>query len=302
MSRAAHRATIDRPQPFPHPSKIPAILGRLKEGNTDDVARSILAVLAPDLAHLPGTAIRQELFQRSPQLLAGLTALQFPHTMPANALPHEMAVLLPREQPRTPFVYPTHMLAISGPIDEYMPKDTHICMVPIHGAVFAAHSARINLPPIVPHLRQGWLTLPLYRMTVPSMTAFVSLRSYMYNRRIDVLLDALVPLPRAFLDELSQPVRAGARIHTACASPPEMTYLIQQMIYSTNGTSQLFEARLIKVKEMWETVCALVMCDELLWQGLDLAWHVVRSAFVVMVEKESIAARTESSGPKGSAS
>lgn len=288
MSRPTQPTALGRVLPqssTTHPPQIPTTLDRLKDGSIDDVARPVLAVLAPDLAKIPGTAIRHELLTRSAQFLAGLTSIQCPHTLTANALPPSMYVLLPREQPGGNTEYPTHMLALSPPTDRYTPRDIPVCVVPIHGAVFAAHSARVVLPPPVPHLRPRYLTLPMCRMTVPSVTAFVSLRSYMYSRRIDVFLEGLLPLPRAFLAEL-QPGREASRIRAASTSPQEIAYLTQQMLYSSPGRAELFWVRLNQVKEMWETVCALVMCDELLWQGLDFAWHLARTALLAMLEHE----------------
>ncbi|KAJ7507076.1 hypothetical protein B0H11DRAFT_1706202 [Mycena galericulata] len=265
------------------------MLGRLRDGHIDDVARSVLTALAPDLAMLPGTAIRHELLQRSNQFVAGLTALQFPSTLASNALPPFLYALLPREQPAGA-VYPTHVLALSPPVSSHTPRNAPVTVFPIHGAVFAAHSARVVLPPTVFHLRPGYLSLPVCRMTMPSVTAFVALRSYMYTRRIDDFLDMLLPLPRSFLDELKPGRARGPRIRATQASVQKIAELTQQVMYSTPGGPEVFYALLNKVKEMWDTMCALVMCDELLWQGLDLAWSVARNAVIVIVEQYKRAA------------
>ncbi|KAJ7454020.1 hypothetical protein B0H11DRAFT_1740649 [Mycena galericulata] len=265
------------------------MLGRLRDGHIDDVARSVLTALAPDLASLPGTAIRRELLQRSNQFVAGLTALQFPSTLASNALPPFLHALLPREQPAGA-VYPTHVLALSPPVSSYTPRNAPVTVFPIHGAVFAAHSARVVLPPTVFHLRPGYLSLPVCRMTMPSVTAFVTLRAYMYTRRIDDFLDMLLPLPRSFLDELKPGRARGPRIRATQASVQKIAELTQQVMYSTPGGPEVFYALLNKVKEMWDTMCALVMCDELLWQGLDLAWSVARNAVIVIVEQYKRAA------------
>ncbi|KAJ7130416.1 hypothetical protein C8R44DRAFT_574084, partial [Mycena epipterygia] len=260
---------------------VPATLQRPMKGKIgdDDVQRYSLNLLVPQLAKLPGNTIRAALHQHSAAFLAGLEAVQIPHTMPSNTLPLSLDIHVPNDRAHTsPPAYPTHILALSTPFNGMTPPDAPFSLTPIHGALLAANSADVLLPPLERTSTRGCIRLPVIRVIVPSVQAFVILRSYMYTGRIEAFLSALVPLPASFIAKLRHPAQTLA---AAFACIPELQQLTQHLIDSTRGGLPAYVERLGHIRAVWETMWTLKMGEQVLWKALDLAWELARGAMDV---------------------
>ncbi|KAJ7172107.1 hypothetical protein C8R46DRAFT_893826 [Mycena filopes] len=251
------------------------------DARDDDVTRPLLAVFAPHLSKLSGDAIRDELFRSSKRFLDGLNAIQLPHTVQRNLL--QVAYTVPahpdpssRERP----IYPSHLLAVSTPQDANRPMDAHVALIPIHAAVFAANCAYIDLPPpAAQQSDQRLVSLTAHRLTIFSSRAFITLRLYMYGRRIDSFLEAILPFPDSFRQQL----RAGDAAQLLAAvhqNAGEVRRLADNVVYCTPGGAYPMWDRVKLLQEVWATMRDLGMYEGLLWQALDLAWTVARCALV----------------------
>lgn len=267
---------------IPDTDRVPTMLPR-PDPHEDDVARPLLAVFAPHLSKLSGDAIRNEMSRSSSRFLDGLNAIQLPHTVQRNLV--QVAFTVPANPDPTSLerpIYPSHVLAVSTPpaTNRPTPIDVHIALVPIHGAVFAANCARITLPPPATQPSDPrFVSLASHRMTICSSPAFITLRMYMYGRRIDDFLEAILPFPESFLRQLRRD--SGDAVQTIAAvhqNPGEVRRLAENVMYCTPGGAYPMWDRIHLLQGVWETMCNLGMYERILWQALDLAWTVARIA------------------------
>ncbi|KAJ7450746.1 hypothetical protein FB451DRAFT_1526562 [Mycena latifolia] len=278
MSRTTPQSTAEDILPTLSIETVPTFLPRPADFTlVDDVARPTLAMMIPELAKLAGHVIRHQLFLRSDQLLAGLDGVQLPYSMASNSVPPILHVARPDRPDNRPVLTPTHVLALGAPLNVLTPPDAPVSLIAIHGPVFAAHCARLAMPPTVRPLRPDFISLPVMRLNVPSRTAFVILRAFMYSRRADTFLDALIPFPTKFLAEIRRG-NASDRIKAARASQPEIISLTQHLILGTQGGPEQFWERVHHLHAVWETMTQLAMSDSLLWEAFELAWLLARAA------------------------
>ncbi|KAF7343315.1 Clampless1 Clp1 protein [Mycena venus] len=279
---------------IPSTDNLPMTLPRAAGGNTDDVSRPLLAAYTPELAHMPARALRTYLYADSKRFIAGLAAVQIPGMVPRNQLPPTFTVPAPtnldpanRDGPRP--IYPTYVIAVSSrpSIPDRTPFDAPVPLVAVHGAIIGANCTKVDLPlPVTQPTDLRLVSLATYRLTVYSVPAFVILRLYMYNHRVDTFMDAIMPFPKAFLHLLKPDTRTpgheGFIMEGAMASAKETRRLAQHLIFCTPGGAYPMWERVRMLHGVWQTMCDLGMYEPVLWLGLDLAWQVARYSLVVV--------------------
>ncbi|KAF8196724.1 hypothetical protein K438DRAFT_1825466 [Mycena galopus ATCC 62051] len=282
---------------IPPTDNVPMTLPRAADSNTDDVSRSLLALFAPNLVHLPGRVIRTELSTAAKRFTDGLNAVQVPQTVQRNLLPVTFTVpvqLYPtdRNRNRPPAIYPSHILAISPPpaSSRQTPIDAPVALTAVHGSIIAANCTKVDLPPPASQPSDTrFVNLTAHRLTVYSVPAFVMLRLYMYGRRIDTFMDSLLPFPPSFLEQLRPekrtPGHESLKITAVCHSAPQTRSLAEHLIHCTPGGAYPMWERIRMLQGVWQTMCELGMYETLLWQALDLAWQVARYALCVVSEQ-----------------
>lgn len=304
-SKATPAAMSQHPQPsgynfyplvaIPSTEDVPLMLPRVADDKADDVAGPLVALFAPKLAHLAGSAIRNELFTASAQLLAGLSAVHVPQTVQRNLLPVTFTLPVPQVNSNSRDsikpMYPSHVFAVSPPpaSNRPTPIDASVALVAVHGAIIAANCTKVSLPaPVMQPSDPRFISLASHRLTVPSVPTFVILRLYMYGRRIDTFLDAILPFPAPFIKRLKpdkrEPDHASLKLTAAYHSANEVRRLAEHLIHCTPGGAYPMWDRLRLVQNVWATMMELGMHELLLWEALDLAWQVVRYALHVVTQ------------------
>lgn len=146
-------------------------------------------------------------------------------------------------------------------------------MYPVHAVVLASQCALLPpLPSSFPHPDSG-LQLPVLPLALPSAEAFSILHSYMYTRRLDVVLKGLFPMPAGFLDSLSHET-----VQAALASGGVLHQLASYLCSSSSSSLQNLMVHAAHVKELWQDMAALGLHDPELWDTIDLAWEVILGA------------------------
>ncbi|KAJ6588171.1 hypothetical protein B0H19DRAFT_1247866 [Mycena capillaripes] len=281
---------------IPSTEDVPLKLHRAADDKVDDVARPLVALFAPRLAHLPGDTIRKELFTASAQFLAGLSAVHVPQTVQRNLLPFTFTLPVPQlnsnSRDSIQPIYPSHVLAVSPPpaSSRQTPIDAPVALVAVHGAIIAANCTNVPLPTAATQPSDArFINLAAHRLTVPSVPAFVILRLYMYGRRIDTFLDAILPFPAPFIKRLKpdsrEPEHASLKLTAAFHSANEVRRLAEHLIHCTPGGAYPMWDRLRLVENVWATMMELGMHELLLWEALDLAWQVARYALHVVTQQ-----------------
>jgi hypothetical protein len=171
-----------------------------------------------------------------------------------DRLPRRLEVLVKDLSADTP----THLFAVhSKPI-------TRVTLYPVHALVFAAHCA--HLPPI-PHTNSAAPTedgkkivLPVVPFCLPNPPTFLMLLDYLYTKRGNYLLAALLPIlprgPKPSLTQLSQTLAASYPVHALLS----------------------FAA---KVHGLWSNVVVLGVFDKKLSQIIEVAWKVLLDALAI---------------------
>ncbi|KAJ6568268.1 hypothetical protein DFH09DRAFT_918153 [Mycena vulgaris] len=247
-------------------------------------ARDTILAAAPELSNFPAEFIRPGLRTKAPQMLAGIAALApsyLPTSLPCSHLVAMLSVPLLVSPGAAPVSYPTHVLAIAsvakGKSGEHGAAHT---IFPVHTVVLAAHCAKLpRLPPsaLSGSSRTASATLPVLLLTLPS------LRAFMYTHRLAPALATLLPLPPAFLASASSHGRSGeelthATLLVTLASPPALHALASHLCASASSNLDTLMGHAVHVKELWQDMVTLGVCDPELWDALDLAWEVVLGA------------------------
>ncbi|KAJ7722788.1 hypothetical protein B0H16DRAFT_1431218 [Mycena metata] len=235
----------------------------------DSLSRQSLDALAPELAEVPLPFIHHQLAVHADQMLADINSLPIPSTIPAMRLPRTLAVKLPvaSSDSDVEHIYPTHILAVSASSRSTLAAlDAPLSLVAVHGVAFAANCTTAALRPVEYDANtRGTLTLPLYRVALPSVQALLILRGYMYTHRIDMLLSAIFPLPAPL---------TYVEVKSALVSSATKLRLAMHLVSAHQGPAHILGyAR--RVQDIWRTVCCLGMYHVELWDALDLAWELV---------------------------
>ncbi|KAJ7151327.1 hypothetical protein C8R43DRAFT_485808 [Mycena crocata] len=290
MAYRSIRSRQDMPLPPPLPAineqNLPIILPRPAKP-ADDVARPIINLMAPLLSHLPGHVIRSELARESAQLLAGLAAMRVPLSISSNRVPPSLEIPFTQDPTvqATP-IYPSHILAMSEPPTPLTPPDYPCSLIPIHGPLLAAYACklRIQAPAQQGGEFPGCTNVAVRRVIVASLPAFVALRAFMYSRRIDAFLAALLPFPPRAISGIR-----AAELAPIVQDERVLEQLERHFVLMTPGGAREAWWHAKHVRGVYETMCQLGIYDDLLWQALDLAWHILRRGLVFHTGKEQMA-------------
>ncbi|KAJ7635336.1 hypothetical protein FB45DRAFT_1057190 [Roridomyces roridus] len=266
------QATIQLPRTLPRPPSAPP-----------ERTRAGLDVFDPGLAEYPLPFIQMQLVLCAESLLRGLRDVSslLPPTLSVDAtspLPSSISVDVPIS---VDTFHPTHILAAVEPVVSNSNSDseapTTITLIPIHGAVFGAHStAPILQPtPVSPDVdgdvqQREPLVLPLVPITLPSIPAFLAIRSFMYTHSADSLLSTLLPPLTFTAESIKMAAEAPGRLRLA--------HLLRSAYPSPRDLLQCAE----RVHDVWRTVCGLEIGGDdhgdAMWDAIWLAWEVVLGA------------------------
>lgn len=148
---------------------------------------------------------------------------------------------------------PTHLLAVYAKPSPAQPQ-RNVTLFPAHDVVLATHCAHMPTLPPSTTASHSQPTLPVVPLCLPAPETFATLQHYLYTKRTDTLLAALVPS----LSSLpAQPVST----------------LLQ---------------RATVIHGLWRNVCALGVSDEQLWRTMDVAWEAVLRALAVATSQPSM--------------
>lgn len=117
------------------------------------------------------------------------------------------------------------------------------------------------------------MNMPVLPLSLPSPAAFSILHQFMYHHRLDAVLQALFPLPSAFLHNLSHQT-----VQSTLASGTMLHQLSTYLCTSASSNLTTLTQHAAHVKELWQDMVALGLYDPELWDTVDLAWEVVLGA------------------------
>ncbi|KAF8182974.1 hypothetical protein K438DRAFT_1502329, partial [Mycena galopus ATCC 62051] len=277
---------------------------------SDSASRLALDAVAPDLAELPLPFIHHQIALHSEQMLAGFRDLPVPSTIPLPPVcstPDALTIRLPSRSSGCDTdavdavepIYPTHVFAVSPPQSKNAttaPEDS-LQLVPFHGPVFAANcAAQILRPASTDEPDEGdgdanadmddddgvnanaaeTITLPVCTISLPSVQAFFTLRTYMYTKRISALFTDFFPLADTDDDSDSEALNLkGLDSSTALR-------LATRLVLAHPGFTHILECA-SRILDVWKTAWCLGLevypdAQSGFWDALDLAWEVVLAA------------------------
>ena len=192
---------------------------------------------------------------------------------PVGRLPAEMPIALTEP---VMAACPTHMLAVYSrrhaapqpdgtptPYPVSGPVTRKVTLFPVHSLVFAAYCT--NLPPLcdprdVSEAPDGFINLPIIPLGLPSAETFALLQAYLYTKRIDMLLAALMPA-----------VPTGI---------PPGTHIHDEIKIHGKALGEAFELEeLLKyaavINGLWRSSCVLGVHGDPFWKAINLAWGSV---------------------------
>ncbi|KAJ7059288.1 hypothetical protein C8F01DRAFT_1146653 [Mycena amicta] len=282
---SSHRRRDSHPAPI----QLPRTLARPA---FTDISRDALAAAAPELSGVPDEFIRHGLRSKGPAMLAGISALapsHLPQSLPRARLPPALSVPLRTKAHGT--ALPTHALAISFASKGKDDPDALTTLFPVHAVVLAAHCTKLpRMPRASSSSSAHSITLAVLPLALPSPPAFAIIHTWLYTARLDTALATLLPhgaLPAPFLDRLAATYAAPSPSPSAAAhraledtleSRATVHALATHLCAASAGNLGTLMAHAGHVKELWQDIVALGICDPGLWAALDLAWEVVLGA------------------------
>jgi hypothetical protein len=133
--------------------------------------------------------------------------------------------------------------------------------------------------PSIPHdPRATVLQLPVILLAVPSLPAFKVVHDYLYHRRIDRVLSALMPIP----DDLLSSLR-GQSTSEALATRGMLKQLSTHVCAMGRANPTALMGNVSHVTEFWQDVVALGINDPDLWSIIDFAWDTVSPCFQALL-------------------
>ncbi|KAF7300193.1 Clampless protein 1 [Mycena kentingensis (nom. inval.)] len=138
-----------------------------------------------------------------------------------------------------------------------------------------------------PHTRPS----PVLPLVLPSPPAFAILHTWLYTNRLDTVLSTLFPhggVPAPFIERL-----ASTYAHASSPSSPSQALVLLSSTFENRSALHALATNLCStsagslsalmmhaghVKELWQDMVALGICDPGLWAAVDLAWEVVLAA------------------------
>jgi len=174
-----------------------------------------------------------------------------------SALPTELEIRM--ADPCSPYA-PSHMLAIHSPLSSTTAK---VDLYPTHSIVLAAHC--VNLPVFPSSCSTSTPTsIPVVPLYLPSAETFPVLENYLYTKRIDTLLAALLPIPKTCAEDAS--IRSASDLQSSLANC---------------SPSQLGQS-LMRIMGVWRNASALGVVDKYIYNVLSCAWENVAGALAEM--------------------
>lgn len=162
---------------------------------------------------------------------------------------------------------PTHVLAV---IDA---KTNRGLLFPFHALILAAHCANLpNLPPSAPIPVYNpnssiTITVPVVPLTLPHTASFGLLHEYLYTKRYDRLISALLPLPYDALPPID-----------ACADQTRKN--LSEALAKEHSLKELVDLTR-QMHGLWSNACKLGISDEGLWALMHTAWDLLIGAIAV---------------------
>ncbi|KAJ6588557.1 hypothetical protein B0H19DRAFT_1057715 [Mycena capillaripes] len=250
-----------------------------------EVSMESLLAVEPELStDLPDIEyIRDVMEELGPGLLRAVVSVVA--DPPKDALPTEIAITVKDESDYPP---PTHMLAIHGRAAKDAPSNTRrqVTLVPTHSVVLALHCARLPKlaacpsTPVYTSEDRTQLIVPVQPLCLPSPTTFSLLSSFLYTKRADHLLKALLPSPPPPKLDDDRTLLPGFAARLAG------TYTAQALLLHVNS-----------VHGLWQNVCVLGVYDDELWYQIDLAWEVLLTAMAISQGTPHLMLKRPSSPP-----
>ena len=179
---------------------------------------------------------------------------------PASTLPKELEIVV---NETVAAHCPTHMLAIYS--NSTAGQKRKVTLFPTHHLVLAAYCNNLTaLSPSSPDATNPTVQLPVVPLCLPSPETFSILQSYLYTKRIDVLLAALLPAPPSSLSDNNIPL-------------PDMLKRLVNHFAATGNVPALARYAMI-INGVWRNACALGVYDDKLWGAVAVAWEAVVGA------------------------
>lgn len=167
---------------------------------------------------------------------------------------------------------PTHLLAVYAQQKPSTAGKRKVTLFPAHDIVLAAHCSKLPLLAASSRVVEanGTVTLPIVPLCIPSVETFPILQSYLYTKRTDLLLSALLPSPPTLPQTTSVP----------CMIPHFATHFSEQC------SIQDLLRRMSVIHALWRNMCALGVIDEPMWEVVEAAWESILGA----IERRSMSA------------
>ncbi|KAJ7777931.1 hypothetical protein DFH07DRAFT_713316, partial [Mycena maculata] len=237
-----------------------------------EISIETLLAIDPDLGDLEELEdagveyIREKFDDFGPGLLR--TVVSVVADPPKDALPTEIFITINDHSDYSP---PTHMLAVYGRASKDSPGSARrqVTLIPAHANILALHCARLPkfsctpAPACISEDRTQWV-IPVQPLCLPSPATFSFLSTFLYTKRVDHLLKALLPCPpppKLDDDRTLLPAFAGRLAET---------YTSQALLLHVNS-----------VHGLWQNVCVLGVFVDELWDTIDLAWEVLLTAMAI---------------------
>ncbi|KAJ7248135.1 hypothetical protein B0H12DRAFT_726805 [Mycena haematopus] len=258
----------------------------------EEISIETLLSVAPELGHGEETPdieyIRDAMEELGPGILrAAVSVVADP---PKDAVPKEIAITI---KDNSDYPLPTHMLAIHGRAAKEAPASSprQVTLVPAHSVVLALHCARLPKlaespsPPAYTSDDCTQLVVPVQPLCLPSPATYFLLSSFLYTKRADHLLKALLPCPPPpALDD-------DRTLLPAFAGRLASTYTAQALLLHVTS-----------VHGLWQNACVLGVFVDELFDTIDLAWEVLLTAMAISQGTPELMLKRPSSPPPPPAS
>ncbi|KAF8488125.1 hypothetical protein JB92DRAFT_1450177 [Gautieria morchelliformis] len=218
------------------------------------IPAGILEAVDADLQGVALEYLHQKLQRFGPQLLA--VAASTTADPPRDRLPRELQVIVHDITADAP----SHLFAVCSQ------PPTRISLHPAHALVLASHCANFpalpySKPTVAPAVGST-LTLPVVPLALPNPETFPILMHYLYTKRGDHLLAALLPMASRDATQTFDQLQLSTE-------------------YAAAFTVQALLARAAIVHGLWSNVAALGVFDAKLWRGIEVVWAVLLDTLAI---------------------
>lgn len=191
-----------------------------------------------------------------------------------HALPKELAIFVDDVSSELP----SHMLAVHSQPSKTecgVPpaRRSKVTLFPSHNIVLAAHCANLPALPVADpsahHIPGKPVTVPVVPLCIPEPELYTPLSVYLYTKRLDLLLQALLPtLPTTPLNVYSSPEETTEEAQRQ----REAVIAFARRLAATYTPHALLHYAM-RVNGFWRNVCALGIFESKLWAAMDFAWE-----------------------------